>query len=29
MPPGVRFQSKPVSMADLLDVIPSLIRQAA
>jgi len=27
MPPGVRFLSKPVSMSDLLDIIPSLIRQ--
>jgi CheY-like chemotaxis protein len=27
MPPGVRFLSKPVSMADLLDVIPALIAQ--
>jgi len=29
MPPGVRFLSKPVSMSDLLDIIPSLIRQTA
>jgi CheY-like chemotaxis protein len=29
MPPGVRFLSKPVSMSDLLHVIPSLIGQAA
>jgi CheY-like chemotaxis protein len=29
MPPGVRFLSKPVSMADLLNIIPSLIGQAA
>ena len=29
MLPGVRFLSKPVSMSDLLDIIPSLIRQAA
>ena len=29
MPPGVRFLSKPVSMSDLLDVIPPLIRQPA
>jgi len=27
MPPGVRFLSKPVSMSDLLDIIPSLIQQ--
>ena len=27
MPPGVRFLSKPVSMADLLDLIPALIAQ--
>ena len=27
MPKGVRFLSKPVSMADLLDLIPSLIAQ--
>jgi len=29
MPPGVRFLSKPVSMSDLLDIIPSLIRREA
>jgi two-component system chemotaxis response regulator CheY len=29
MPPGVRFLSKPVSMADLLDIIPSMTGQAA
>jgi CheY-like chemotaxis protein len=29
MPPGVRFLSKPVSMAALLDIIPALIGQAA
>jgi CheY-like chemotaxis protein len=28
MPPGVRFLSKPVSMSDLLNIIPSLIVQA-
>ena len=28
MPRGVRFLSKPVSMADLLDMIPVLIEQA-
>jgi CheY-like chemotaxis protein len=28
MPPGVRFLSKPVSMANLLGIIPSLIGQA-
>jgi two-component system chemotaxis response regulator CheY len=27
MPPGVRFLSKPVSMSDLLNIIPSLIVQ--
>ena len=27
MPPGVRFLSKPVSMADLLDLIPALVAQ--
>jgi hypothetical protein len=27
MPQGVRFLSKPVSMADLLDLIPALVAQ--
>jgi CheY-like chemotaxis protein len=29
MPPGVRFLSKPVSMSDLLNIIPSLMEQPA